>query len=159
MLPGLGFNEIIILGILALVVLGPKDLPLMFRKLGQWTAKLRGMAQEFRTGFDELARQAELDELKREVDALRRSTSLHDIRSELTKPLPTLEDYAGVKPKPAISPPAVAPVVTSAPEVAAASTPDVSDDVAAEKAADEAAAKPEGVPEHADVAPIVRSAP
>jgi len=160
MLPGLGFNEIIILGILALVVLGPKDLPLMFRKLGQWTAKLRGMAQEFRTGFDELARQAELDELKREVDALRRSTSLHDIRSELTKPLPTLEDYAGLKPKPALSPPPATPAVTSAPETAAAPTPDVSDDVAAEKAADEpSAAKPEGVPQHADVAPIVRSAP
>ncbi len=96
MLPSLGFNEIIILGILALVVVGPKDLPLLFRKLGNWTAKLRGMAQEFRTGFDELARQAELDELKREVDALRRTTSLQEINRELTKPLPTLEDYAGV---------------------------------------------------------------
>ena len=90
MLPSLGFNEIIILGILALVVVGPKDLPLLFRKLGKWTAKLRGMAQEFRTGFDELARQAELDELKKEVDALRRTSSLQEIRSELSKPLPTL---------------------------------------------------------------------
>ena len=102
MLPSLGFNEIVILGILALVVVGPKDLPLLFRKLGKWTAKLRGMAQEFRTGFDELARQAELDELRREVDALRRTTSLHEVTRELTKPLPTLEDYAGIsKPKPA----------------------------------------------------------
>lgn len=100
MLPSLGFNEIIILGILALVVVGPKDLPLLFRKLGKWTAKLRGMAQEFRTGFDELARQAELDELKREVDALRRTTSLQEIKTELTKPLPTLEDYAGVSSPP-----------------------------------------------------------
>jgi len=75
MLPSLGFQEIVLLGVLALVVVGPKDLPLMLRKLGRWTAKLRGMAQEFRTGFDELARQAELDELKREVDALRRTTS------------------------------------------------------------------------------------
>lgn len=108
MLPSLGFNEIIILGILALVVVGPKDLPLLFRKLGRWTAKLRGMAQEFRTGFDELARQAELDELKREVDALRKTTSLHEIRSELSKPLPTLEDYAGVK-SPTASPPRAAP--------------------------------------------------
>lgn len=100
MLPSLGFNEIVILGILALVVVGPKDLPLLFRKIGRWTAKLRGMAQEFRTGFDELARQAELDELKREVEALRKTTSLQEIRSELTKPLPTLEDYAGIPKKP-----------------------------------------------------------
>jgi sec-independent protein translocase protein TatB len=121
MLPGLGFNEIIVLGILALVVVGPKDLPLLLRKLGRWTAKLRGMAQEFRTGFDELARQAELDELRREVDALRRTTDLTGIKREMTKPLPTLEDYAGVaKPAPAPAPakelatPAAAPVEEAA---------------------------------------------
>lgn len=93
MLPSLGFQELVLLAVLALVVVGPKDLPLMLRKLGQWTAKLRGMAQEFRTGFDELARQAELDELKKEVDALRRSTVLSDIESELNRPiaLPPIE--------------------------------------------------------------------
>jgi sec-independent protein translocase protein TatB len=98
MLPSLGFQEIVLLGILALVFIGPKDLPLMLRKLGRWTAKLRGMAQEFRTGFDELARQGELDELRREVQALRNTTSLREIGRELSKPLPTLEDYAGVSP-------------------------------------------------------------
>jgi sec-independent protein translocase protein TatB len=155
MLPSLGFNEIVILGILALVVVGPKDLPLLFRKLGQWTAKLRGMAQEFRTGFDELARQAELDELKREVDALRRTTSLQEIRSEITKPLPTLEDYAGIKSQPAVPKPAVAASALEAPAEAL-----VEDDVTAEKAVDEAEAQePTGRPEHGDVAPIARSAP
>jgi len=150
MLPSLGFNEIIILGILALVVVGPKDLPLLFRKIGRWTAKLRGMAQEFRTGFDELARQAELDELKKEVDALRRTTSLQDIRNELTKPLPTLEDYAGIKPPPTVA--AATPALEAPVEPVA--------DVEAEKAADEEeAARPVGVPEHADAAPIARSAP
>ncbi len=151
MLPSLGFNEIIILGILALVVVGPKDLPLLFRKLGQWTAKLRGMAQEFRTGFDELARQAELDELKKEVDALRRTTSLQEIRSELTKPLPTLEDYAGIKSTPAIPAPAVTPALEAPVELPA--------DVSAEQAADEEPRTSSGVPEHLDIPPIVRSAP
>jgi len=151
MLPSLGFNEIVILGILALVVVGPKDLPLLFRKLGQWTAKLRGMAQEFRTGFDELARQAELDELKKEVDALRRTTSLQEIRSELTKPLPTLEDYAGIKSAPAIPAPAVTPALEAPVEPSA--------DVTAEQAADEKFKISAGVPEHLDVAPVVRSAP
>jgi len=114
MLPGLGFNEILILGVLALVVIGPKDLPLLLRKVGRWTARLRGMAQEFRTGFDELARQAELDELRREVDALRRTTSLNEIGRDLTKPLPTLEEYAGLsKPAPQkpVDPPAAAEAV------------------------------------------------
>jgi sec-independent protein translocase protein TatB len=153
MLPSLGFNEIIILGILALVVVGPKDLPLLFRKLGKWTAKLRGMAQEFRTGFDELARQAELDELKREVDALRRTTSLQEIKTELTKPLPTLEDYAGVSSPPK---PLEAPTTTASPGRGPSAAP--VDSAAAPEAAnvsDEAATP---VVE-AEPAPIARSAP
>jgi len=104
MMPGLSLDHIIILGVIALVVVGPKDLPLLLRKLGMWTAKLRGMAQEFRTGFDELARQGELEELKKEVDALRRTTNLAAIAPEITKPLGTLESYAGVSPPPAPEP-------------------------------------------------------
>jgi sec-independent protein translocase protein TatB len=152
MLPSLGFNEIVILGILALVVVGPKDLPLLFRKLGKWTAKLRGMAQEFRTGFDELARQAELDELKREVEALRRTTSLTEISRELTKPLPTLEDYAGIS-KPAPPPAVPERLPEPAPVEQSADDP--------EKAADEAEAEPVelDVPEHADAAPVARRVP
>jgi sec-independent protein translocase protein TatB len=94
MLPGLGFSEILVIGVIALLVVGPKDLPLMLRKLGRWMARMRGMAQEFRSGFDELARQAELDELRREVDALRRgnvlgsgSNVVNDIRDEIQKPV------------------------------------------------------------------------
>src|ERR1700749_29073 len=98
MVPGLSLEHIVILGIIALVVVGPKDLPLLLRTLGMWTAKLRGMAQEFRTGFDELARQAELEELKKEVDALRRTTNLSNVAPEVTKPLGTLESYAGISP-------------------------------------------------------------
>ncbi len=83
MLPGLGVTEVVALAVLALLVVGPRDLPLMMRKLGKWTAKLRAMANEFRSGFDELARQAELDELKREVDALRRANPLNELRAPL----------------------------------------------------------------------------
>ncbi|MFZ2030449.1 MAG: Sec-independent protein translocase protein TatB [Vitreimonas sp.] len=100
MVPGLSLEHIVILGIIALVVVGPKDLPLLLRKLGQWTARLRGMAQEFRTGFDELARQAELDELKREVQSLRQTTSLASLGNEMSKPLGTLESYSGLSPPP-----------------------------------------------------------
>src|SRR5208283_2883499 len=63
--------DFLIVGAVALMVVGPKDLPLLMRKVGQFMAKVRGMAAEFRASFDELARQSELDELKREVQALR----------------------------------------------------------------------------------------
>jgi sec-independent protein translocase protein TatB len=66
-----GAFEMVVIGALALIIVGPKDLPVLMRKVGQFTAKMRGMAAEFRASFDELARQSELDELRREVEALR----------------------------------------------------------------------------------------
>src|SRR5580698_2345299 len=63
--------DFLIVGAVALMVVGPKDLPVLMRKLGQFMARVRGMAAEFRASFDELARQYELDELRREVEALR----------------------------------------------------------------------------------------
>lgn len=69
--PGVGFWEIILIATIAFLVVGPKDLPLMMRKAGRLLAKVRAMASDFRASFDEMARQAELEELRREVDALR----------------------------------------------------------------------------------------
>lgn len=63
--------EWLIVGVVALVVVGPKDLPMLMRKVGQFLAHMRGMAAEFRASFDEMARQSELDELRREVEAMR----------------------------------------------------------------------------------------
>ena len=63
--------DFVIVGVIALIVVGPKDLPMMMRKVGQFLARMRGMAAEFRASFDELARQSELDELRKEVEALR----------------------------------------------------------------------------------------
>src|SRR5512140_687462 len=63
--------EFLIAAVVALIVVGPKDLPVLLRRLGQFMAKLRGMAAEFRASFDEMARQSELDELRKEVEALR----------------------------------------------------------------------------------------
>ena len=60
--PGIGGLEILVIGLLALIVVGPKDLPLLLRKVGKAVGKARAMAGEFRSSFDELARQSELDE-------------------------------------------------------------------------------------------------
>jgi sec-independent protein translocase protein TatB len=63
--------DFLIVGAVALVVVGPKDLPILMRKVGQFMGRMRGMAAEFRASFDELARQSELDALRKEVEALR----------------------------------------------------------------------------------------
>ncbi|MFN9928632.1 MAG: Sec-independent protein translocase protein TatB, partial [Phenylobacterium sp.] len=72
MLPEIGMSELVVIAIVALIVVGPKDLPVLLRRFGQFMAKLRGMAAEFRASFDEMARQSELDELRKEVEAMRR---------------------------------------------------------------------------------------
>lgn len=73
MLPEVGGLEYLLIAAVALIVVGPKDLPVMLRKLGEWVGRLRGMAAEFRASFDDMARQSELDELRREVEAMRQS--------------------------------------------------------------------------------------
>jgi sec-independent protein translocase protein TatB len=72
--------EFLIAVIVALIVVGPKDLPILLRKLGQFMAKVRSMAAEFRASFDEMARQSELDDLRKEVEAMRKG-QLADITS------------------------------------------------------------------------------
>ena len=69
--PGIGGLEYLVIGIVALLVVGPERLPGMLRQLGKMVAKARGMANEFRASFDEMARQSELDDLRKEVQALR----------------------------------------------------------------------------------------
>lgn len=83
MLPQFGFSELLILGVVALIVVGPKDLPLMMRKLGKWVGQAKGMANEFRGAFDDMARQAELDDLKKEIEALKQDNQLSQAMDEL----------------------------------------------------------------------------
>lgn len=73
--PGIGGMEYVVIAVVALLVVGPERLPAMLRKLGKMVAKARNMANEFRSSFDEMARQSELDDLRKEVDALRRGQS------------------------------------------------------------------------------------
>ena len=61
-----------IVAIVALIVVGPKDLPLLLRKIGTFVGKLRAMAADFRASFDDMARQSELDELRKQVEAMRK---------------------------------------------------------------------------------------
>src|ERR1700761_6695483 len=102
MLPGMGGFEAVVIALLALVIVGPKDLPVLMRKLARWVNKIRGMAAEFRMSFDELARQSELAELPREAAALRRGDPLHPVRAELD-PI-AHEINSGFNDRPSVSP-------------------------------------------------------
>ena len=64
----IGWGELLLIGIVALIVIGPKELPGALRTLGQWMGKLRRMAGEFQGQFEEAMRVAELADLKKQVD-------------------------------------------------------------------------------------------
>ena len=87
MFPDLSWSHMLLVLIVALVVVGPKDLPKLMRKMGQWTAKARGMADQFRRSFDEMARQSELDELRKELDELRNTRPLAEIDHQMSQML------------------------------------------------------------------------
>ena len=93
-----GAEEIMVVAVVALIFVGPKDLPIVLRKVGQFTAKMRGLAAEFRASFDEMARQSELDELKREVEALRRGDYTQPVRQEIDSHFETLHKELGAPP-------------------------------------------------------------
>jgi len=66
----IGWSELVVIGVVALVVIGPKELPGVLRTLGQMMAKVRRMAGEFRGQFDEAMREAGLAELRKEFNSL-----------------------------------------------------------------------------------------
>src|SRR5689334_18689740 len=64
----IGWGELLLIGIVALIAIGPKELPGALRTLGQWMAKIRRMASEFQNQFHDAIREAELADLKKDVD-------------------------------------------------------------------------------------------
>ena len=64
----IGWSEMAIVLLVALIVIGPKDLPRVARNMGQWAAKGRAMAREFQRALEDMAREAELDKVKSEIE-------------------------------------------------------------------------------------------
>ena len=64
----IAWSELALIAAVALIVIGPKDLPRVMRTVGQWVRKARGMAAEFQRNLDDMMREAELDEIRREVE-------------------------------------------------------------------------------------------
>jgi len=97
----LSWSHIFIVLVVALVIVGPKDLPRLMRTAGRWAGKARAMADQFRKSFDEMARQSELDELRKEIDALRTRRPLVDVEQAMNQPI--------LPPDPPLPPPQAEP--------------------------------------------------
>lgn len=85
----IGWSELLAIAAIAIIFVGPKDLPRMMRTVGQYVAKARAMAREFQTSFEDLARETELEELRKEVTGLRNQAvaPLRSLQQEMNKPL------------------------------------------------------------------------
>ena len=77
------WQHILILLVVALVVVGPKDLPRLMNMAGKWAGKARAMAGEFRRSFDEMARESELSELRKEIDNLKNNNPVSELANSM----------------------------------------------------------------------------
>jgi sec-independent protein translocase protein TatB len=73
---GMGWSEIILIGIVALIVVGPRDLPKMFRAMGQFTGKARGMAREFSRAMEAAADESGVKDISKTIKAAANPTAL-----------------------------------------------------------------------------------
>ena len=81
----IGWTELLLIAVRAIVVIGPKDLPRAMRSVGQWTTRVKRMAGDFQRQFNEGVREAELDDVKKEVTKLGKLDPMADLRKSLTK--------------------------------------------------------------------------
>ncbi|WP_332820286.1 Sec-independent protein translocase protein TatB [Sphingopyxis sp.] len=95
-------TELLLVVVVALVVIGPKDLPKAMRFVGKWMGKARGMARHFRAGLDTMMREAELEELEKQW---------RDQNDAIMREFPRIDD-AGTAP----ATPATSPATGSSPE-------------------------------------------
>ncbi|RFC67355.1 MULTISPECIES: Sec-independent protein translocase protein TatB [Mesorhizobium] len=150
-----GWTEMLVIAVVMIVVVGPKDLPGMLRSFGRTTAKMRKMAGDFQRQFNEALQEAELDDVKKSVDALRSLNPATEIKKQLNPFEQAASDVrAGLQslnPQPPPSPPSpnlqpAEPLKTGAsalPEAAAApATPQPAPVPAAAKATKAPATKP-----------------
>lgn len=132
---GIDSSELFIIGLVALLVIGPTRLPMAMKSVGQWVAKGRAMTRHVRTGFDAMVREAELEEMQKSWakhnEAIMKATA--SPASYLSAPAEASATQ--------ITPPDAAFSETSAPESTPVTTPSSAEAMAAPPEA-EAPAKP-----------------
>lgn len=83
LVPQFGFFELILIAVIALIVVGPKDLPKLMRSAGKMLAQARRMAAEFTSAFDQMARESEMEDLRKEIETLKKENVFAKTKREL----------------------------------------------------------------------------
>jgi sec-independent protein translocase protein TatB len=120
----IGWSELVVIAVVALIAIGPKELPGVLRTVGAYMGKIRRMASEFQGQFQEAMREAEIDELKKDMDDMAAKAQdyahfdpIAEVRSDIEKSLGELPplDQPSTTPEVATAPPAPDTPATSAP--------------------------------------------
>jgi sec-independent protein translocase protein TatB len=90
---GIGYTELVVIAIVAIIVIGPKDLPRVLRALGRTTAKMRGMAREFQGHLDAAMRETGFDEVKRDLQSIKSANPLADVTKDIKKQDEDFKNY------------------------------------------------------------------
>lgn len=140
----IGWSELLVIGVVALIVVGPKDLPIMFRRMGEFTGKARAMAREFTRAMDKAADEAGVKDVQKDLKNIANPKQMGlDAIKDATGDLANIErDSNSIAGKPSASP-------ARGPETTTHSEPSPSDTT---KTHDPAAEKPK-VPEAAAAEP------
>src|ERR1700677_4125729 len=85
----ISWTEFLLIGVVALVVIGPKELPGVMRTIGQYTRKIRGMAADFQNQFQEAMREADMADLKKQVDDMASGIKSYDPLKSVREDLET----------------------------------------------------------------------
>jgi sec-independent protein translocase protein TatB len=100
------WSELALIAVVALVVIGPKDLPRVMRTVGQWTRRARAIAREFQSSLDQMVREAELDDMKRHID---RATNFN-VENEIRRTIDPTGDLQRSLDEPVMTNPLADPV-------------------------------------------------
>ncbi|WP_022721184.1 Sec-independent protein translocase protein TatB [Rhodopseudomonas sp. B29] len=110
----IGWSELVVIGVVALIAIGPKELPGVLRMVGQWMGKARKLAGEFQGQFQEAMREAEMADLKKSFDDIREATSGLSTNNVLTKLGSELSEAATID-KAALDAPLMQPTTPAPP--------------------------------------------
>ncbi len=90
--PQFGFLELILIAIVALIVVGPRDLPKLMRSAGQFVAKAKAMAGEFTSAFEQMARETEMSELRNEIEELKKNNPIADVKRAVEESIAPIDE-------------------------------------------------------------------
>jgi sec-independent protein translocase protein TatB len=83
----IGWSELLVIAVVAIVVVGPKDLPRLMRTFGHYAGKLRRAASDFQRQFEEAMRESEVDEVRKAIESVRENTPSIDLKAPIDKPV------------------------------------------------------------------------